>query len=512
MGEAKTQLAMEGFIAEPGLPRLLEGKRGVSVVAATAFLISFVASWVPSIWTDEGATVAAASRSLPDLYRLVQGIDAVHASYYALMHLWFTLVDVSAMTLRLPSAVAVGVTAGLLVKLVSQLQSARLGIVVGFVFAVLPRTTWMGAEGRSSAVSTLVAVAVTLVLVSWVRNRSTVRLGAYALLVAAGIWLHIDFVFLLPAHLVLVVALGVRSQRLVAWFAAGGIACAVALPVVALASSQAAQIGGGLAFEPARWARQLLINQVYLGETPGPAAIGGIGSYWLLASLATSVVGWLLTAVGLWALLRRSADAAPALGLLAITWLMAPSILVACWSLISGSNMYNPRYFAFCAPAAAILVGAGLSALRRVWLQVGLAVVLIVCLLPIYVSQRTANGKQGADWSQVASHIASGKERGEGVYFSPRPTTRTISIAYPRSFEGLVDITLLRAGPADGSLAGESKPLETALSEDAPATIWAVWKIDSPTEMGDLARFRQAGYEPVATWTGTADRVVELRR
>lgn len=483
------------------------------IVALAALVVSLAWSWKPSVWTDEGATIAATSRSLTELVALITKIDAVHATYYALMHGWFEVVPVNVWTLRAPSAVAVALTAGLLVELVRRLGSLRLAVTSGVVFALLPRTTWMGAEGRSSALATLLAVAATLLLLAWIQRRGAPLLLLYGAAVCAGIWVNIYVVFLLPAHLVAVLALVVRGRRLLSWLATSAVACCLALPIVTLAKSQSAQIGGGEPLDLLRWARQLVVNQVYLGETPGGAPLTGPASFWVIASLGAALIGWGLTGLGIWSHLRSRRQSSRALVLLAVTWLVLPSVLVAVWSLVSGSSMYNPRYFAFCAPAAAILIGAGLNNLRERWIRTLVGLLLIMCLLPVYASQRVINAKQGADWSQVAAHIAAEAAVGDGVYFSPRPTTRTIAVAYPAAFERLTDITLLRSGPDDGSLAGESKPLADVLRSPQPPTVWGIWKADHDSELeADLTLFRAVGYRPVSVWRGPVDEVVELKR
>ncbi|HEY2447746.1 MAG TPA: hypothetical protein VGI49_02825, partial [Mycobacterium sp.] len=56
-------------------------------VALLAAVVGNVAASRPSLWFDESATISAsASRSLPELWRLLGHIDAVHGLFYLLMH------------------------------------------------------------------------------------------------------------------------------------------------------------------------------------------------------------------------------------------------------------------------------------------------------------------------------------------------------------------------------------------------------------------------------------------
>jgi len=61
-------------------------------IALLAAVISCAWAGKPSLWFDESATISAsASRTVPELWRLLTHIDAVHGLYYLLMHGWFAL-------------------------------------------------------------------------------------------------------------------------------------------------------------------------------------------------------------------------------------------------------------------------------------------------------------------------------------------------------------------------------------------------------------------------------------
>jgi hypothetical protein len=65
------------------------------------------------MWVDEAYTVTVATRSLPDLWRMIHNIDIVHSLYNLLLHPVFAAFGVSEISVRLPSALAVaGATAG----------------------------------------------------------------------------------------------------------------------------------------------------------------------------------------------------------------------------------------------------------------------------------------------------------------------------------------------------------------------------------------------------------------
>lgn len=472
-------------------------------------LVSLLGSWIPSIWADEGATISASTRTLGQLAALVHNIDMVHGLYYALMNRWFELAPVDAFWLRFPSAVAVALAAVLLHRLARTWLEPGRAVLVAALFAVLPRVTWMGAEGRSWAFSTLVVVAMTLVVVRWSTARRPAWLVCYAALLAVGVALHLYVVFIAVAH---AISLGVAwrrdLRRLLPWALAAALGFLSASPVWWIAWGQSAQVGGEKP-GPMTWLRQAVVNEFFLGETPGPESTGALGLAWRGGSVGLALVAWGLVAVGLVAAARQPKG--DALTRWSLPWLLIPSAAVLVWSL-AGHNLYNPRYFGFCTPALALLLVRGVGGLRRRWLRVISVALIVVLAMPVYLSQRTPRAKEGADWAEVATWVATHAHPGDSVYFAPTPTTRTIAFAYPAAFAGLDDLTLVRAAPLDASLAGESAPLGAALTDRRPVTILAIWRIGAVGYGEDLAAFSAAGYRPAQTWTGSLHVVARLLR
>jgi mannosyltransferase len=98
--------------ASDSLPRRRGRLLDPLAIAVLAAVVGGAAASRPSLWYDEGATISAsASRSLPELWRMLGHIDAVHGLYYLLMHGWFTLVPPTEFWSRVPSCLAVGVAA-----------------------------------------------------------------------------------------------------------------------------------------------------------------------------------------------------------------------------------------------------------------------------------------------------------------------------------------------------------------------------------------------------------------
>ena len=101
---------------------------------------------------------------------LVGNIDLVHAGYYVIMSVLTTVTGDSTTALRLPSVIAIGLTAGLVTLIGRRLFDTPVGVLAGLVFALsaVYRCVSAAQEARWYTLVTLVAVAATwLFRVRW---------------------------------------------------------------------------------------------------------------------------------------------------------------------------------------------------------------------------------------------------------------------------------------------------------------------------------------------------------
>jgi mannosyltransferase len=502
-------------------------------VGLGAGLLAFFLSWHPSLWTDEAATISAARRSLSDLWAMLGTIDLVHGAYYGLMHGWIELFGASAFSIRVPSAIAVGLAAWCVYRLGVRLRDRRFGLWAAGVFAVLPRVCWAGAEARPYGFTALVAAAATLVLlVALDRPRRLLLWVGYGVLVVAGVLVNVYVVLLLAAHLVSVL----WDRRLatadrVRWLVAAAAAALLAGPFLLAAREQSGQLSDrpvGLA----GLAQNVVVSQWFLGDTPTTTTgadrtdlrLGDVGSWWQPAALALALVGWMLAltaVIRLRSTLAGGASGRPPVLVWTVPWIVLPTAVIGLWS-VAIRPVYGPRYLTFAAPALALLLAAGLTALPSRRLRAAAAAVLVLVALPVYVSQRQLYGKNSSDWVSVARYIGARAMPGDGVYFAPRydldlptvgQTTRGIAVAYPDDFAGLIDLTLLRTPAQTDNLVGESRYLRQSGAELARVrTVWVVRRDDSPDAAADDAYLSSAGFVRTDSWQGPLDTVVRLER
>lgn len=534
-------------------------RRPALAFGVIATLVSLAASWRPSLWTDEAATISGASRSLPELVAMAHNVDSVHATYYGSMHFWVAVLPVDAFLLRLPSALAVGLSAAGIYLIGIRLGGRHPAWTSSVVFAILPRSTWMGMEARPYALASLLCVAATAVLLRGIgRNADLVgaqevgaqnagaqpaaprrpMLALYALLVGLGIAVNVYVALVVVGHGVSVLA-SVRSTRhRLAWLAAAVSGVALSSGVVWVAIHQTGQLGSG-DLSAVTLLRSIVVNQWFLGETPtltvGTSDGGDLG--WKVASVLLAGVGWSLVVAGLFGArshTRFLRGQTRRVAIIALPWVVLPTAVVSLYSLLV-HDLYNPRYFSLATGGVALLVGHGIVVVSRVasrrgiglrpslrvWTMTLLAALLVLSA-PVYVSQRGVYAKSGTDWSRAAAFIAAHPAPGSGVYFSPRftvvgttvgPTARGIQVAYPDAFAGLHDITLLRTPLADDNLTGTSRLLRDCVPELAAVDhLWVVRRVDYTYSAPDDAVLNGAGLQPDLRWQGPLDQVIRYSR
>lgn len=469
-----------------------------------------------SPWTDELYTASVATRTVPDIWRMSQHIEASHAFYGALVHLWIAGVGVSPLSIRLPSLVAAGVAGALVFELVRRLTDGRTAVVAAAVFAILPRTTWMAIEARSYALTCATAALATLLLVRMLARPTLLRGMAYALAVMIGVWLNIYLVLILVAHAAVLVR-RLRERRLVlTWVASASLALLGALPILLVVMSQSTQVAtnrlGLLAL-----ARSVVVNQWFLGETPTQSGGTGGDGLWRVAAVALAAVVCALAVHGvsrLWVEGRREAL------LLLAAWAVAPTVVaVGVWMM--GPSVYNPRYLTFTTPPVAGLAAAGILALRprQVWLA---TLLVVACVIPVYLSQRQVNAKSGGDWSEVVAFVQQHRTPAQAVYYAPRArgpgssgqrTSRPVGSLYPEVFGSMKDVTLVRTAAQEGDLSGVSRDLIHSLGvlSDVHSVV-AIYAVDDEHDVADRAHFARVSFEPTGEWAGPLNRVVLYER
>ncbi|MBB1259688.1 glycosyltransferase family 39 protein [Streptomyces alkaliterrae] len=383
------------------------------------------------MWRDEAVTVAVGGRSVPEIWSLLQQIDAVHGLYYLLAHGWFALFGDGLWALRVPSVLATALAAAGVAVLGRRLWSARAGLLAGLAYPLLPPVLQHAQEGRAYAM-----VAAALVWATWALLRAVERPGAvgrwagYAALALLACWLNLFAGFALLAHGVALWRAGVGRRVWRPWLTA---CAAVGLGVLPLALVCAGQADGQLG-----WLSR-----------PGVAE-------WT-TFLAVTAVGWALARYV--AARARPADRS---GVVALALLAVPPGTLLLLSM--AHPYYVDRYVLYAFAGLALLLGAAADRAldrRPAWARRGAAIAVAAAvaaglLLPWQLDLRGPQSRKD-DALAVAAAVRELASPGDAVLFTP--ARRRDWLLHDReTYRSLDDVALARSPESSGTLRGVEHP------------------------------------------------------
>ncbi|GAA0964230.1 glycosyltransferase family 39 protein [Frigoribacterium faeni] len=408
-----------------------------------ALVVGVVASWVPSYWSDEATTLAAARMPLPDLLAFVGQRDAVHTVYYVFMHGWIGLFGESEFATRLPSAIVAGLGAAGLLVLVRMLTNRTTAVLAAVIYAVLPRLTLEAAEARPYALTAALAVWVTVLVLVASRRQSRWWWLAYGLALAASIATYVPFALMVAVHGVfLALAPAQRRRRgarhrLLGWSISTGAALLATAPVIGTVLGERTRLLG--ADDPSTGA-----DVTWWTVLVEP---------WFATSIAYAVLGLVLLIL-LGTRLRDRSRTPGSVVLLGALWVALPVGLLLLVGLVL-APVFQARLVVFAAPGMCLLLAVAITGFRRRWVSISLIVLLVLASAPTWVIQRQPTGKGGgADLSQIASYIEQQARPGDAFVLDSTGTVSTrprqALYAYPDRFDELDDVAFVRSGFADG--------------------------------------------------------------
>ena len=414
-------------------PIVLRSRRFIDplAIAMLAAVVGAVGAARPSLWFDESATISAsAGRSVPELWKLLGHIDAVHGLFYLLMQGWFGAFPATEFWSRVPSCLAVGVAAAGVVVLARQFLPRHTAVYAGIVFAILPRVTWAAIEARSYALQAAAAVWLTVVLINAIRRNRARQWVFYALALMVSISLNVYLVLLVPAHAVITPMLRRQRSVVVWWAITSAVAVAALTPLMMFAHGQSFQVAW---IHSLTWHSMLdvFLHQYFDNSVP----------FAILTALIF-VVALTIRLTGHW----QSAGDTRRMLIICAAWMVVPTAISLIYSAIS-NPFYYPRYLFFTTPAIAIVMAICVDGIARRprWIALVL-VALTVAALPNYLlSQRQRYAKEGWDYSDVADLITAHAAPGDcllvdnTVGWLPGPV-RALIAARPAAFQPLVDV------------------------------------------------------------------------
>ncbi|MFC8514238.1 glycosyltransferase family 39 protein [Streptomyces sp. NPDC057257] len=357
------------------------------------------------LWRDEHATWWAASLSLHDLSMLIRTVDVVFTPYYVFMHGWVAVAGDSPSAMRVPGAVAMAASAGLLALLGRRLFTTQVGVLAGLALAVLPLTTRYGQEIRPYPFAVAVVLLSTLLLARALDQPSFKVWVAYMLSVPLIGWSHLASLAVLGAHLVMVVQKRRAGDKIVGWAYAAALILGMCfvMPMAVSGSGQSAQIA---------W------------NNPGFQDLVDFPKN-LFGSWAVAVP---VMALGLIGLCFAGRAALP----LAV-WIVLPP--VATYLTAAQLHLFLPRYLLFTAPAWVLLTAVAVGrlagpvagaragsggAVRRGfgWVLAAAAVAGLAFQSLPGIRDARHNAPGEPDFRGAAQIIEAQQRKGDGIVFS----------------------------------------------------------------------------------------------
>jgi mannosyltransferase len=458
-----------------------------------ALLAGVAKIWNPELWRDELRSWSAASRSLEDLFHLLGNTDAAVALYYLVLHGWVAVFGESAVSMRLPSTLAMAGATAIVCLIAARLFNRRTAVVAGLIFAIIPAISRFAQEVRPYAITMLVACLATLLLLRAIERPGWGRFLAYGVSITVLCLTQIVAAPLLAAH-----ALGIllwhRRDRGV-WLRAGVsivVGLALASPIVLLSQAQYGHQVGSL---PDATFQELTLLPPRL--------------------FASSLV----------------AGAVAILGVLAFTGPLRAKFFLAGWALIPiaaiwiasnlGQSYWMSRYMLFTLPAFAILAAVTIAALNTRLLVV---VMLVVAAMGAQDQREIrwigshdqwvypAYANTAVLYSQAAQILRDNMRPGDAIAYAGRADYWLIDIGLAYHLKGQEmprDIFVQQSALERGDFWPVECPDPAACLADAnPDRIWVIsigLLTDDPLEVmrdfePDKARALARSYRTVDEW------------
>jgi mannosyltransferase len=413
----------------------------------------------PSYWRDEAATMTAVQRPFPEILRMMGNVDAVHGVYYMIIWAVVRLGGTGELVTRLPSALAMACAAAAVAALGRRLVSPRAGLAAGLLLAALPQISLYAQDAREYAAVTALAAAGSYLLVRALAAIGRQRLNwliGYAVCLGLMGSLNIFSLLLVGAHAITVAVAAARARRRdggraagvslgAGWLAAASGAFLLASPVLALGIAQRGTLS---------W----ITTPPLLGTIEGLRKLVGPAGMALALCLAIAL------GVVLDALARRPLRASwpPELLALCLPWLLLPPAVLI--GVSYASPVYTFRYVIFCAPAAALIGGAGLAALVQpsqrgalAWVPAVVALAVVAALgVPAQLAARAADG-HGTNIRRANAIVARARRPGDAVLYLGLDSNY-FPAAYPGGFVKLDDIGQAMTPSQAGNLVGTRLP------------------------------------------------------
>ena len=410
---------------------------------AMVSLFVFACGWfswgieTPSLWRDEVVTATMVGGSPVAIFDVVHHhFDRVHFVYYELMWAWTQVFGTSEVSLRVPSLVAMAITAVVVFSIARRYVSWLGAMSAGLVYVLLPSSTRYAQEARSTALIVAGVAIATWLMLRAVETRNNRYWVAYILLMSGLCFLNLLVpLALIPHAAYLYRRVPVRTMALL-WAPVFAASAFVGLISV--------RQRGQVAWIPGPSLEQLLLGFVSVS-----------GGALVLLVVAIGVLGTLVwTAVG-----RRWSE---------VGWILAGLMIPFALLAISYVKpMFVPRYVMF---VAVFLALAMVIAAARI--HVALPVVVVVAVLVLGWSNQTflrTSASHNEDFRAAAAFLRAQTTRDDAIVYATPTVRMGLDYYAPK---GLPAADPLAVPARDGLL-----PDNSPCAADSTAAFARVWSL-----------------------------------
>jgi mannosyltransferase len=334
------------------------------LILVAALLIRVLAASRSRLWFDEIYTLWVARRPLPDLLRTVAS-DIHPPLHYLMVWGWRAIGGESDVWIKSLSIVIGLATVWLVYAIGRDLFARDTGLIAAAVLALHPAHVAFSQESRSYALLFFLLALAEGCAWRWVVTRSTHRAVGFVLAGTAALYTH----YLAAPVLACVGLWGLvvlRRERRAAmiWLGLHAAIALLFLPQLHTVLTQLARLRAD------RWVK--------------PASLVGLLNLFRLLSFSRTLVIVPLITLAILPLFDRGGRRAAAL-----MWLGSLVPALALWgAAMLGAGVFVERYMLFALPAWCVLLAAGVTGPRSMWVRVpALALLLLVAARALMVQQ-----------------------------------------------------------------------------------------------------------------------------
>jgi hypothetical protein len=362
-------------------------------IAGLAAAVLWIRPMTSSLWTDELGTWWVISGSAHDTITRAEAVQGQSPFYYLIAWAARNIVGRSEFGLRLPSLLFCVVAAFLVFRIAKRLLDIETARIAVIAFVVWPPIAFAASDARPYALATLMVVASTWAVITWL-DRPTIWRGLVYIVLAAGTSIvHPLFGLVVIPQVVYTVtrirerSTGARPKDLVlALIGIGILVIPVGLEVLSLwRRQQDWSIPGNVTVA---WMVLILIPPALIGA----AIVGGLlaGRSLRLEPIASTI--------------ERSD------GILVLGWFLLPVGVLLLLAVVSSIKLLEGRYLLMAAPAAVILAAI---AIRSVGPARARRIVLLVFVILSILD--LASPVKSGDFRAAASAVRSVADDGSVI-------------------------------------------------------------------------------------------------